>query len=94
MGRGAVEGPQGARSRRLREAMGVCVTAFNSIHDEMAWLLEHLPAGKKREQVEALHRPFLALLKRYPPPASAAGAATEPEEGGAEAEEASGDEPA
>lgn len=97
MGRGAVEGRPGARSIRLREAMGVCVTAFNSIHDEMVWLLEHLPAGKKREQVEALHRPFLELLKRYPPPASAAGAATEPEEGGAETEEAdaaSGDRPA
>ncbi len=77
-------GRPGARSMRLREAMGVCVTAFNSIHDEMVWLLEHLPAGKKREQIEALHRPFLELLKRYPPPASAASAATRAGRGGAE----------
>ncbi|WP_437769772.1 hypothetical protein ACSRUE_41980 [Sorangium sp. KYC3313] len=94
MGRGAVEGRPGARSTRLREAMGVCVNAFNTIHDEMVWLLEHLPAGKKREQVEALHRPFLELLKRYPPPAASAATEPEPEEEGAEADAASSDKPA
>ncbi|AUX42825.1 hypothetical protein SOCE26_042600 [Sorangium cellulosum] len=83
MGRGAAEGRAGTRSKRLREAVGACVNTFNSIHDEMVWLLEHLPPGKKRDQIDALHRPFLDLLKRYPPRASAATGG----EGAAEAEQ-------
>jgi hypothetical protein len=69
--------------------MAACVTAFNSIHDDMAWLLDHLPPGKKREQVEALHKPFLELLKRYPAPASAPG---EDEAEGADGERDTEDE--
>ncbi|WP_437525995.1 hypothetical protein WME79_40115 [Sorangium sp. So ce726] len=56
-----------ARSKRIREAMAACTSAFNAIHDEISWLLEHTPSGKQRELLEALHAPFLALLERSPP---------------------------
>jgi hypothetical protein len=59
-----------ARSKRLREAVTACTTAFNAIHDELDWLLAHTPAGKHRDALEALHAPFLALLDRYPPRAT------------------------
>lgn len=56
-----------ARSKRIREAMTACTSAFNAIHDEISWLLAHTPSGKQRELLEALHAPFLALLERSPP---------------------------
>ena len=58
-----------APSKRLREAMSACVTAFNSIHDEIEWTMLHTPPGAVRDQLVALHAPFLSLLERYPPPA-------------------------
>jgi hypothetical protein len=61
------------RSRQLRDALTSCSAAFNAIHDEIAWLLDHTPPGEPHDKLEALHAPFLALLDRYPP----RGAATE-----------------
>jgi hypothetical protein len=59
------------RSRQLRDAIAGCTATFNAIHDEIAWLLDHLPPGEQHEKLEALHAPFLALLDRYPPRSSA-----------------------
>jgi hypothetical protein len=67
LGRGPGQKRAAARSKRIREAMVGCTTAFNAIHDEVGWLIEHTPAGRHREQLEALHTPFLALLERNPP---------------------------
>ncbi|WP_438031877.1 hypothetical protein [Sorangium sp. So ce204] len=73
IGRGGGEKRPGTRAKRLRAAISGCVTAFNAIHDEITWLLAHsAPGGKQRQQLEALHAPFLALLDRYPPPARSA----------------------
>ncbi len=73
IGRGPGQKRAAAPSKRLREAMSACVTAFNAIHDEIAWTVEHTPPGKVRDHLEALHAPFLALLDRYPPPAKSSG---------------------
>ncbi|AUX34763.1 MULTISPECIES: hypothetical protein [Sorangium] len=69
IGRGGGEKRLGTRAKRLRAAISGCVTAFNAIHDEITWLLAHTAPGVQRQQLEALHAPFLALLERYPPPA-------------------------
>jgi hypothetical protein len=66
IGRGPGRKRAAAPSKRLRDAVAACSTAFNVIHDEMAWLIEHTPPGKQRNYLEALHAPFLALLDRYP----------------------------
>jgi hypothetical protein len=75
-------------SKRLREALSACSATFNVLHDEITWLIEHTPAGKHREHLEALHAPFLALLERYParPGTSGSEGEAEPAEpqGGAE----------
>ena len=55
-----------APSKRLREAFGACSTAFNAVHEDVAFLIEHARAGKEREHLEALQGPFVALLERYP----------------------------
>ena len=70
LGRAPGQNRAPARSKRVREALGVCRTAFNAIHDEMEWLLAHTPAGATQEELTALHAPFLALLDRYPPTAN------------------------
>ncbi|WP_437596202.1 hypothetical protein WMF28_26845 [Sorangium sp. So ce590] len=72
IGRGGGEKRPGTRAKRLRAATSGCVTAFNAIHDEITWLLAHSAPGKQRQQLEALHAPFLALLERYPPSARSA----------------------
>ncbi len=61
-----------ARSKRVREALSGCSTAFNAIHEEIEWLLAHTPAGPARDNLTGLHAPLLALLDRYPPRAGAA----------------------
>lgn len=81
LGRGPGQKRTASRSKRIREAMVACRTAFNAIHDEMSWLIEHTPTGKHREHLEALRAPFLALLERNPPRALPA---TEESEGAAE----------
>ncbi len=67
-GLGRVPGQNRApsRSRQLRDALSVCSTAFNAIHDEMEWLLEHTAEGAGRDHLKALQAPFLMLLDRYP----------------------------
>lgn len=65
MGRGG-GGRKGARSLRVREAIGACVVAFNSVHEDIAWFIERLAEGKERKQMQALLAPLEALLARYP----------------------------
>lgn len=67
IGRGPGQKRSAARSIRIRDAMSGCTTTFNAVHDEIGWLIEHTPTGKAREQLQALHAPFLALLERHPP---------------------------
>jgi hypothetical protein len=67
-----------APSKRLREALAACTTAFNAVHEDLTWLTEHTPPGKHREYLEALHAPLLALLDRYPPHAKPEGGSDEP----------------
>lgn len=73
-----------SRARRIRDALAACSGAFNAIHDELGWILEHTAAGKDREPLAALHAPFLALLDRYPPRAKTT--SEEVDEGAGEAE--------
>jgi hypothetical protein len=73
IGRGTGQKRPAAPSKRLREALSGCSTAFNAIHDDIAWHIEHTPSGKERDHLEALHAPFLALLERYPPRAAPSG---------------------
>ncbi|WP_437585755.1 hypothetical protein [Sorangium sp. So ce1000] len=67
LGRGPGQKRAAPRSKRVRETMVACRTAFNAIHEEIDWLIEHTPNGKHREHLEALRAPFLALLERNPP---------------------------
>lgn len=85
LGRSAGQKRAVARSKRIREAVVACTQAFNAIHDDIGWLIEHTPSGKHRELLEALHAPFLALLERSPQRGSAAAA---PEEEGTDEEDA------
>ncbi len=55
-----------APSKRLREALGVCSTAWNAVHEDLDFCFEHARPGKEREMLDALRAPFLALLERYP----------------------------
>jgi hypothetical protein len=76
LGRAPGQNRAPARSRQIRDALTACSAAFNAIHDDIEWLLDHTPEGTHREQLRSLHKPFLALLERYPPrSAAAAGAA-------------------
>lgn len=74
MGLGRAPGQRraGTRARRIREALVGCSTAFNMIHDQLAWTLEHTAPGNDRDLLEALQAPLLALLDRYPPRAKTA----------------------
>jgi hypothetical protein len=56
-----------SRARRIRDALAACAAAFNAIHEELGWIIEHAAPGPDRQELEALHAPFLALLDRYPP---------------------------
>ena len=58
-------------SKRYNDALSACTSTFNAVHDEMVWLLKHLPQGEEKELVEALLEPLVGLLERYPPPRSA-----------------------
>jgi len=55
-----------APSKRLREAVTVCSTALNAVHEDLDFLIEHTRAGKEREMLEGMRKPLLALLERYP----------------------------
>ncbi len=65
-------------SRQLREALAECASAFNGVHDSLAWFIARTPAGPDREQLEALQAPLEALLARHAPTASATADAAPP----------------
>jgi hypothetical protein len=66
-GPGGKKGPT-ARSERLRRAQAACGSTFSAIHNDIAWTIEHTPAGERRTLLEQLLSPFVALLDRFPPP--------------------------
>lgn len=68
IGRGPGEKRAPSRSRRIRAAVAGCATAFNGIHGELTWMIEHTPPGAVRTQLEAMLAPLQALLERYPAP--------------------------
>jgi hypothetical protein len=70
LGRAPGEQRTGTRRERIRAARTACATAFNGIHSEIAWFLEHTPPGAVRSRIERLLAPFKALLARYPAPAA------------------------
>ncbi len=59
---GAGDRPRG-RYAQIRAAWNGCVAAFNGVHDDLAWILAHTPAGPERERVAELLAPFEALLE-------------------------------
>jgi hypothetical protein len=70
-----------ARSVRIREALVACSSAFNTVHDEIVWLLAHTVPGETHDLLTALLAPLEALLERYPPPAKQAAAEPPPSTG-------------
>jgi hypothetical protein len=69
IGRTAGQKRAASPSIRLREAMVECSAAFNAVHDQIAWFIDHTPNGSDRDHLVALQAPFDALLARNPPPA-------------------------
>ena len=67
----------GAPSAQQREAVTACSAAFNGVHDDIAWFIEHTPSGPERDRYTQLQAPFEALLARNPPRGAAAKAAVE-----------------
>ncbi len=57
----------GAPSTQQREALTACSAAFNGVHDDIAWFVEHTPTGPERDKYMELQAPFEALLARNPP---------------------------
>jgi hypothetical protein len=55
-----------SRARRIRDALAACSSAFNGIHDEIAWAIEHTADKDERARLQALLLPFEQLLERYP----------------------------
>lgn len=55
-----------SRARRIRDALAACSGAFNGIHDEIAWAIEHTADKEDRARLAALLLPFEQLLERYP----------------------------
>lgn len=82
LGRGANKGRAPARSQRVREALMACSTAFNGIHDEIVWALDHTRDQAERTRLEALLAPMQALLDRYPSAAATPAAPAAPAPGG------------
>lgn len=70
IGRKAGQKRTAAPSARQREALAACTAAFNGVHDEIAWFIDHTPSGPERDKLSALQAPFEALLLRNPPPAA------------------------
>jgi hypothetical protein len=62
-------GKRRSPSQQQRDAMAECAAAFNSVHDDLLWLVGTLPAGPDREHLSALIKPLEALLARNQPPA-------------------------
>lgn len=85
LGRDTGKGRAPSRGRRIREALVACSAAFNGVHDEIEWAVEHTRDLAERARLEALLVPLKGLLERYPAPAAAAPAAPAAEPGQAPA---------
>lgn len=59
-----------ARGRRVRDALSVCVGAFNAVLDSVDWAIDH-STDEHRKALQALRAPLQALLERYPASAPA-----------------------
>ena len=60
-----------APSKRMRDALSACVSAFNGVHDQIMWFLAQASPGAERDQLMALVEPLEALLARTEnPPAT------------------------
>jgi len=57
----------GPPSVQQRDALAACTSAFNGVHDHIAWFIANTPNGPDRETLEELEAPFEALLARNPP---------------------------
>jgi hypothetical protein len=53
---------------RQREAVTACAAAFNGVHDDLTWWIDHTASGADQDQLHALLAPLEALLSRNPPP--------------------------
>jgi hypothetical protein len=71
LGRSFEQKRVGTRAARLREALGGCAAAFNGIHSEITWFLDHTEDGAARARLSQLLVPLQALLERYPSKGSA-----------------------
>jgi hypothetical protein len=69
IGRSAGQKRAAPPSIRLRDAMIACRIAFNAVHEQIAWFVDHTANGPDRDRLVALQAPFDALLARNPPPA-------------------------
>jgi hypothetical protein len=65
LGRTSDQKRVGTRAARLREALAGCATAFNGIHSEITWFLDHTEDGPLRARLLLLLAPLQALLDRY-----------------------------
>jgi len=79
LGRDAAKGRAPARSQRVREALTACSIAFNGIHEEIAWAVQHTSDLDDRARLEKLLAPFERMLERYPPVAVAPAAEAPPQ---------------
>lgn len=78
LGRGPGQKRTAARSVRIRNALTACAAAFNGVHDDIAWMVDHSEAGPAHDQLRAMLAPFEGLLDRYPPVAKEVGAVAAP----------------
>lgn len=79
LGRDKNKGRAPSRARRVRAALVACSAAFNGVHDEIAWAMDHTEDRDERARLEALLAPLQALLDRYPSVAAARAADQEAE---------------
>lgn len=77
VGRGTGE-KRKAPSKLLRDAISECASAFNGVHDDLAWFIAKTPPGVERDRLAALLAPLEALLARHEPAASEPAAPTAP----------------
>jgi hypothetical protein len=63
----------GLASVQQRDALAACTSAFNGVHDHIAWFLANTPNGPARDLLTELEAPFAALLARNPPSQAKAG---------------------
>ena len=61
-----------APSKRMRDALSACVSAFNGVHDQILWFLAQASPGAERDQLMALVEPLEALLARTENPPTTA----------------------